>query len=723
VGFCPIYIVLLSGLYYPGYTTAFSTLITFFTSILYFYMTRYLRLSSLLIVLLGGWQTALAQKATGPKAPIQFGEVAKADFSPTPPSRDSAAVAEILCDYGQSGIVGAREKFQVVFERVTRIHILRKAGYDWATVRVPLYVKDEQQEKISNLKGITYNLVDGKVEKTKLDINTGAFNEKVDKNHVVYSFTMPNVREGSIVEFTYVVKSDFLFNLQDWQFQHDIPVRWSEYRVTLPSFFRYKQLTRGYLPFAVQDQQLVPYRTTYQQDQQSSGYGSVASSPSDNAYITTQALQGRWVLQDAPAFREEPYMTTAHDYLRSVHFELAGSDFSSNGNEYHDVSGTWETITKNLLEDEQFGGALKQNTPLMAAAQALRNVPDLRLRAETVWQLVQQAVHYNGEERLYATQSLRKVYEQHRGNSAEVNLLLLQGLRAAGLEANPVLLSTRHHGQVFTDSPLLSQFNYVVAHVALPDQELLLDATEPLAPLGVLPERCLNDQGRLLAGAGRWVPLTPNKTYLHYTNAQLTLSEAGALQGKARLEYGGYAALEARQQVVAQGEAAYKKQLGRRWTDWQLTGPPELLQLTDPAKPFAVDLALALPGPDGAASTLYLPLMQAFGLTTNPFRHEDRFFPVDLGMQREYLQTITLQLPKNYTLQEKPADLTLALPDNGGRFIYHMVESKPGTWQISARLQLAKTSFAPSQYASLREFYNRALAKYGEMLVLQRSPQ
>ena len=680
-------------------------------------MKRFIRLSGLLIVLLSNRLVALAQKTTEPKAPVQFGEVTKADFLP---SRDSAAAAEILCDYGQSGIVGAREKFQVVFERVTRIHILRKSGYDWATVRVPLYVKDENKEKLSNLKGFTYNLVDGKVEKTRLDVNTGAFSEKVDKNHVLYSFTMPNVREGTIVEFSYVIKSDFLFNLQDWQFQHDIPVRWSEYRVTLPSFFRYKQITRGYLPFAVQDQQLVAYHTTYQQDQQS-GYGSVASAPSNNALLTTQALRGRWVLQDAPAFREEPYMTTARDYLRSVHFELAGSDFSSGGNEYHDVSGTWETITKRLLADEQFGGALQQNTPLLAAAQALRTVPDPRQRAAAVLRLVQQAVRYNGEETFYAAQSLRKVCEQHRGNAAEVNLLLLQALRAADLTANPLLLSTRRHGQIVTDLPLLTQFNYVVAHVALPDNpDLLLDATEPLAPLGVLPERCLNGQGRLLAGAGRWLPLLPGKSYLHYTNAQLTLTDAGALQGKARLEYGGYAALEARQQVVDEGEAAYKTQLGRRWADWQLTTPPDLRQLKEPDKPFAVDLALTLPGPDAPPATLYLPLMQAFGLSTNPFRHEDRFFPVDLGMAREYLQTVTLQLPASYALQEKPADLALALPDNGGRFVYHTAQSAPGTLQITARLQLTKTTFSPMQYAALREFYSRALAKYGEMLVLQR---
>ena len=44
-----------------------------------------------------------------------------------------------------------------------------------------------------------------------------------------------------------------------------------------------------------------------------------------------------------------------------------------------------------------------------------------------------------------------------------LQILLVSMLRDVGLEAHPVLISTRSHGQVVQVYPLLSQFNDVLA--------------------------------------------------------------------------------------------------------------------------------------------------------------------------------------------------------------------------------------------------------------------
>ena len=64
-------------------------------------------------------------------------------------------------------------------------------------------------------------------------------------------FTLPNARQGSIVEVSYRVVSDFLFNFQDWEFQHSIPTRWSEYRAVIPEYFYYERYTQGYVPLTI----------------------------------------------------------------------------------------------------------------------------------------------------------------------------------------------------------------------------------------------------------------------------------------------------------------------------------------------------------------------------------------------------------------------------------------------------------------------------------------
>ncbi len=66
-------------------------------------------------------------------------------------------------------------------------------------------------------------------------------------------FTLPNVKEGSVIEYSYRITSEFLSYLRDWEFQREIPTVWSEYKVTIPEYFHYNQLSRGYHPFAVNE--------------------------------------------------------------------------------------------------------------------------------------------------------------------------------------------------------------------------------------------------------------------------------------------------------------------------------------------------------------------------------------------------------------------------------------------------------------------------------------
>lgn len=652
-----------------------------------------------------------AQKITN--MPIQFGKVQPADFANPPAATDTAAAeAEYLCDFGNSKIVGSNDHFQVVFERTARLRINRKSGYEWATVQVPLYTKDGNSERLTNLKGFTYNLQDGRVSQVKLS-SEPVFKEKLDKNHLQVSFTMPEVRENSIVEFSYTIISDFIFNLQDWQFEHSIPVRWSEYRANIPQFYNYKSIIRGYLPFAVEENTTVPYSTSYNMSPDA-GLG-----PTKDMRISGQAMQLRWVMKDVPAFRSEPFMTTPHDYVRSVHFELAGRDFT--GHDYVDLTGKWETLWKTLSEDEEFGKAITSPAPLAAEAKVLQaKYPDPTARAAAVLALVQRNVQYNGQPRIYVSQPLRRTFEKHLGNAADVNLLLVQTLRQAGLQATPLLLSTRDHGQVQTNLPVITQFNYVAAHLTLPNlPDVLLDATEPQLPLGFLPERCLNGQGCLADATGRWLPLKPAASHVQYRTAKLRLTPQGLLEGTVKLEYGGYAGLEARRQIRESSTGDYLGRISHRWSDWQ-PAAVKLVALDSVRKPLAVELNLSFPSDNPDAALFYLPLLKAVDMMPHPFKAENRIYPVNLGMPREYTGLVTLTLPANFTVQELPASVLLALPNGGGRFSYQASQISPETIQIATRLQLSKSDYSPAEYAALREIHQRAASKYAEMLVVRR---
>ena len=686
-------------------------------------MTKILLHRTALALLLLGGSTQLP--AFGQAEPIKFGKPDLADFDDKNFVADSAAEAVVLCDFGRSRFETGSGDFKLVFERVTRIKILKKSGYDWATVRVPLYKKGTNEEKISALRGFTYNMVNGQLVKEKM-ASDATFMEQRTANNFVRKFTLPNVREGSVIEYTYTINSDFLINFQDWQFQYNIPVRWSEYRASIPEYFDYKQLFQGYEPLVVHERTEATTQYTFSQsgsfnDDGGGLSGGTGRTGPSSTTVTPRVTNYRWAMKQVPAFRDEPYMTTSKDYVARVDFEMAGTKWP--GRPYESVVGSWEKIDYELLNHENLGQQLKRGGFLKAELAAITaQHSDPEARAAAVHSLVRKAVKYNGTDWILSTGSLKRAYDQHSGNAADVNLLLIAALREAGLDANPLILSTRDHGRLIESLALLSSFNYVVAHVTLPgNKELLADATEAFVPCGMLPTRCLNGTGRLLLpgdGKSRWVSLAPAQRYINYHQIQLTMDERGGLKGKVHQEKGGYAGIDYRQTLVEKGEKKFMEDMAKTHEGWTIP-TYTFKQRETLSKPLTLDYEFTAPGADAPAPTLYLNLVRQFSEERNPFVHEDRRFPVDFAAPLDEVLMFTVTLPSGYEPDEMPKPAAIKLANDGGLFTYQ-VAATPGSLQIVSRLSLRRAVYSAEEYASLRQFYSLMLAKHAEQIVLKK---
>ncbi|MFD1466598.1 DUF3857 domain-containing protein [Hymenobacter caeli] len=651
--------------------------------------------------------------------PMKLGKPDPRDFQADAFKGDSAAAAVVLCDYGATRFKLNGTHFQYETDRVTRVKILKKAGYETATVFVPLYHRTGSEERLSGLRGTTYNMVGGQLQKTKLDAGT-AFTEERTPNQRVRKFTLPDVREGAVIEYAYTVTSDFLVSLQDWTFQGPYPVRWSEYRAAIPEYFDYKMVMQGYVPLEVNTHEESSGQYTAHTDAGFDEHGNRESSGS--GVITGRVTNYRWAMKDVPVLREEQFMTTTDDYVARLDFELAGERMP--GQAYQPVLSTWEKINSELLADDDFGQQLGRGNFLKEQMVGLAaKYPDPAQRAAAVRRVVLAAVRYNGTNRYSTSGSLRKAYDAHSGTSADVNLLLIGALRTAGLKAHPVLLSTRTHGRVDQAFPLLTKFNYVIALVPLADgKELLVDATDPALPCGTLPERCLSQIGRLVvpeAGAGRWVDLRPTQRHVHFQQVQLALDAQGGLAGKVHEEYAGYAGADAREELAKLGEKKYLAEIGRQHTAWAVP-TAAVLKRDDVEQPLALDYAFTqAPDDNAAAGTLYLGPLRDFAPSQNPFRHENRQYPVDFGAPQEEMLLVTLTLPEGYELAETPKGAVIDLPDDGGRYLYNVAAAGP-TVQLTSRLTLRKPMYGAEEYAHLREFYRLMLEKQAEKLVIKK---
>ena len=222
------------------------------------------------------------------------------------------------------------------------------------------------------------------------------------------------------------------------------------------------------------------------------------------------------------------------------------------------------------------------------------------------------------------------------------------------------------------------------------------------------------------AAEGRWVDLTPSQRYVHYQQVTMTLDAQGGLAGKVHEEHGGYTGADARKELSQLGEKKYFAQLTSQHGGWNVP-KFSVAERDNVAKPLALDYEFTQPADDNAtAGTFYLSPMREFSPEQNPFRHDNRQFPVDFGAAQDETTMITLTLPDGYELAETPKPTVLELPDGGGRFLYNVTTGAPGTVQLTSRLYLRKPVYGAEEYTSLREFYRLMLEKQGEKLVIKK---
>jgi hypothetical protein len=650
------------------------------------------------------------------KPPVKFGDIPLDQLSMKIYQADTSASAVILTDFGESIIqYDESDGFVLQFERLTRIKILTKDGLDWANFSIPLYHDGSNDEKVTILKGITYNLENGKVSETKLK-NDAIFREKQDANFDITKVTMPNVKVGSVIEINYKVKSDFIFNFQDWEFQSTIPTLWSEYRARIPEYFTYDKYMQGYVKLVVNENSRQDGKITVVSKERS-GYTTTVKTTFDTDEINFQENRFRWAAENVPAFKPEPFITTARDYMSKINFELVSTQYPNRPiNRY---MGSWEDINKQFAESSDFLGEITGNGFLKKIVEDItagKTTPEEKIAVITSY--VKQNVVWDETSRRLMSKSLKKVLEDKKGSSAEINFLLASMLDKADIKVSPVLLSTRDHGFVRETTPISSQFNYVICMATVGDKSMLLDGTERLLPVGALPERCLNGRGFVVSKEGfNWVNLQAAKSKTTI-NGDLLLAASGDLKGKLQIDRVGYDALASRKRYLLKNEQEYVKDFlgGKSWdiVKTEITNAQEIDQPLKEVYALTVNEHVV-----STPEALYFNPLLLQRMDVNPFKLEAREYPVDYGSAFERMYMCRITIPEGYVVDELPKSKVLALPANAGKFTYS-INQTGSILNIVCNFQINQSLFSQLDYPNLREFYNQVVAKQAEQVVLKK---
>jgi hypothetical protein len=646
-------------------------------------------------------------------ADYKFGNVTAKDFEiPSSKIVDSDAAAVILYEAGATHFVGNKKGwFNYVYNCTKKIKIINKRAFDLATIGIGLYKKDDNEEALSDVKAITYNLNNGAVSSVKLD-KDDIFTEQQDKNHILKKFTLPAVQEGSIIEYSYTITSPYTFNMPSWRFQStEYPVLWSEYKVSIPSTLIYTSIHQGFDSFYIKkySQGYESYSVTQPADKSSLG------AQDQNLTVSTATNNYLWVEKDLKPLKTEAFVSSPENYIDKIEFQLSAT---YNGENKRDVANTWQNACKEFLSDADFRESISHDISwIKDLGDNAQNILD---EAKNIYYYVKNNYTCINTLGLFKETDLYDVYKKQKGSVRGINLLLTAMLNNKNIYAEPVLLSTRENGFVNPNYPVIDKFDYLICRAFIGGKYYLLDATEPTLGFGELTGKCYNGYARVINET------RPDSLYLsadslkekEVTTLFLTNDSTGKMSGSYKCILGNIQSADMREKMKRSDEDEYFKNVKKSFSFDANLSNTIIDSLAQPEMPVSVGYDLNFKFDDDLV--YFNPLMFADAPKENPFKSAQRNYPIEMPYCIDRTYVMNMQVPQGYKVDELPKPARVTLNDNEGSFEY-LIQQSGDNIQLRCRTKLNKANFEPEDYETLRNFFAFVVEKQGEQIVFKKN--
>jgi len=629
-----------------------------------------------------------------------FGEISYRELEMKTYDKDTSAAAVVLNEFGEAFMDNDNDH-NLILQYHVRVKILKKEGLEQGTIEIPLYKQDGREERLRDIKAATFNLENNVIKQADL-IPKNIFTENRNRFINIRKFALPNVRVGSVIELQYELESPFYYNFRTWQFQSDIPKMKSEYWATIPANFIYNISLRGFLKLDNNETELVKNCFT----------------PNGNV---ADCARYKWRMSYIPAFIEEEYMTAKSNFLSAINFELSEIDYFDGRKDK--ITKEWKDAEDELRKEERFGLQLRRGKDIVDehVEHVIAGEQDPLAKARKIYAFIRDWYRWNEVYGKYSELGIKKAFDSKTGNVGDINLSLVAALKYAGLSVEPLLLSTRENGLPTELHPVLSDFNYVIARLTIDTRVYLLDATDDFVPFGLLPERCLNGKGRVLAEKeSYWYELKATERAKKLRMLTLRLDRDGYLRGTIQTTYIGYEAAEQRRKIYTfNSHKEYIDDLNKSLDRIEIRNF-QLEHVDDFNKPLVEKLDVEIGGYDNLEGNNFLFNPFLFErLERNPFRSNERLYPVDFGTPIEQTMILNLEYPEEFELIDPPAKIGLALPNSGGKYIFD-VQGTGNHLLMNNSLVIGKTVFTSEEYHYLKELFNRVIQVQNTDLIFKR---
>ncbi len=626
-----------------------------------------------------------------------FGQPTKADFDLKSYPKDPEAAAVVLFESGNYFFELIDNYIRVVKEVHIKTKVFDASKFEGGIVTLPYFKGEYGDEEFAKIKAVTHN---GNAQTFVAD--SEFYDKDVSENNMTKTFTFPNIKDGSILEYTYRIESPYFGSIDGWYFQTTIPTLYSELHTELPGNYKYQRSLKGLLPLYINESTVKKACLSIE------GYA-----------IPADCDSATYAMIDVPAYKAENYMLGGKTYASQIVYELTET-VSPNGDR-NKVAQTWDDIDKYFKYDKDIGRQLKYESFFEEKIPtSILSIADELERAKAIFYHILKHFNWNNEYTIWNEIRVKEAYEKGSGNNSEINLSLINALQAGKIDAKMMLISTRENGTPTQEYPVRNDFNFILAVMDINGTNYVLDATEKQTPFGVLPYRDLNKTGRVMdfKKGSYWQDIVPIEKNIYYTNVQVAAETNGGFTGKVSQAATGYIATKEREKSVNlnQAQRNQQKQSGNEnieITDLTIENKNEL------ELPYKQNYTFNLQ-PDAVGNQVYLyPFFTNKFIEENPFTAESRTYPIDFGFPFNTTYIVTLDLGEVYEIAEVPQNRIIKLPNNDGSLsiTYDVAGNK-----INIRLssQISTVFYTVEAYQSLKEYFKMLIdIQQNEAIVLK----
>ncbi|MBK9983694.1 MAG: DUF3857 and transglutaminase domain-containing protein [Saprospiraceae bacterium] len=646
---------------------------------------------------------------------VKFGKVSPADLAMKVYPSDTGAIAVVLSKIGRMRYDVLTDKYPLTEDRHIVIKLLTDAGIDeYGDVKIQYY-SYKDYSKVANIKAMVH-LPDG--TDIKVD-NSQIFDEQTNDYWSTKKIAFPGLVKGAIIEYQYTIFQDYMFQPVDWFFQSYIPIRYAELTTKIPDWYEYVVLTQG-LPLdknaREENIETIHYTNVSRSD------GIITSSQTNHETANVNFIINTFINQDVPALKEECCITTMDDYYSRVRYQLQAYHFAMRPRE--PVLNSWNKLAEELYQDPQWGGQLKNKRPGSLVLEAAGITVDTSVNqmetAQLIYDYINNNVQWNDMQGYGGSRDISTILKTKSGNSGDLNKLMCAALIQAGIDAQPVLLSTRDNGKPLELYPFIDQFNHMVVVANIEGKDMWMDLGDKNLPMGLLRADVLNSRGWLVDEKNpAWIDIVPassNSTYL----ITGTLDKEGNLNATVESRYTGYHAVEQRTNADDEKEK-FGENILMSGTNPMKLADIEMINKKEISKPFqlkakVINQSVATVTPD----KIYLNPLFTNGMDELPFKLEERTYPIEMNYPEEVTMILNLTLPEGYTVESIPKPIKFVTENNGIQASYNSSQT-PGKLNVTMKYTLKQLAFDPTEYTALKNFYNERHQKFNEQIVLTKS--